>query len=202
MAGAQRMTIEEVVRQVLRDEHADVIRESVRAVAQELMEAEVSELIGAKLGERSEDRATHRNGYRPRRWDTRAGEVELQIPKLRQGSYFPSFLQPRKRSEQALVAVVQQAYVCGVSTRRVDQLVESLGLRISRSEVSRVCALLDEQVEAFRQRPLEGRYPYLWLDAKVEKVRDGGRVVRKCLVIAHGVHESGRREVIGVDCGE
>src|SRR2546423_13583837 len=202
MAGAQRMTIEEVVRQVLRDEHADVIRESVRAVAQELMESEVSELIGAQLGERTEDRATHRNGYRPRRWDTRAGEIELQIPKIRQGSYFPSFLQPRKRSEQALVSVVQQAYVCGVSTRRVDQLVESLGLRVSRSEVSRICAGLDEQVEAFRSRPLEGRYPYLWLDAKVEKVRDGGRVVRKCLGIAHGVHESGRREVIGPDCGE
>jgi putative transposase len=100
------------------------------------------------------------------------------------------------------VAVIQQAYVCGVSTRKVDQLVESLGLRVSRSEVSRVCAGLDEQVEAFRSRPLEGRYPYLWLDAKVEKVRDGGRVVRKCLVIAHGVHESGRREVIGLDCGE
>ena len=134
MAGQDRMTIEEVVRKVLRDEHADVIRESVRAVARELMEAEVSELIGAELGERRpEDRATHRNGYRPRRWDTRAGEIELQIPKLRQGSYFPSFLQPRKRSEQALVSVVQQAYVCGVSTRRVDQLVESLGLRISKS---------------------------------------------------------------------
>jgi putative transposase len=115
----------------------------------------VSELIGAELGERRpEDRATHRNGYRERRWDTRAGEIELQIPMLREGSYFPSFLRPRKRSEQALVAVVQQAYVCGVSTRRVDQLVESLGLRVSRSEVSRVCALLDEQVEAFRQRPL------------------------------------------------
>src|ERR671929_2020232 len=108
MAGQDRMTIEEVVRQVLRDEHGDVIRESVRAVAQELMESEICELIGAQLGERRpEDRATHRNGYRPRRWDTRAGEVELQIPKLRQGSYFPSFLQPRKRSEQALVAVVQ-----------------------------------------------------------------------------------------------
>ena len=132
MAGRDRMTIEEVVRQVLRDEHGDVIRESVRAVAQELMQAEVSELIGAEHGERTEDRATHRNGYRPRRWDTRAGEIELQIPKLRQGSYFPSFLQPRKRSEQALVSVVQQAYVCGVSTRRVDQLVESLGLRISQ----------------------------------------------------------------------
>jgi putative transposase len=202
MAGSDRMTIEQVVREVLREEHADVIRESVRAVAQEFMEAEVSELIGAELGERRpQDRATQRNGYRPRRWDTRAGEIELQIPKLRQGSYFPSFLQPRKRSEQALVAVVQQAYVCGVSTRRVDQLVESLGLRISKSEVSRICALLDEQVEAFRQRPLEGRYPYLFVDAKVEKVRDGGRVVRKALVVAHAVHETGRREIIGLDVG-
>jgi transposase-like protein len=202
MAGQDRMTILEVVREVLRDEHADVIRESVRAVAQELMEAEVSELIGAERGERTEDRATHRNGYRPRRWDTRAGEIELQIPKIRQGSYFPSFLQPRKRSEQALVSVVQQAYVCGVSTRRVDQLVESLGLRISRSEVSRISGLLDEQVQAFRQRPLEGRYPYVFVDAKIEKVRAGGRVQRKCVVIAHAVHETGRREIIGLDVGE
>jgi putative transposase len=203
MAGRDRMTIEEVVRQVLRDEHADVIRESVRAVARELMEVEVSELVGAELGERRpDDRATHRNGYRSRRWDTRAGEIELQIPKLRQGSYFPGFLEPRRRSEQALLAVVQQAYVCGVSTRRVDQLVESLGLRISRSEVSRVCAALDEHVEAFRGRPLEGRYPYLFLDAKVEKVRDGGRVVAKALVVAHGVHETGRREILSIDVGE
>ncbi|MGH3990225.1 MAG: IS256 family transposase [Pseudonocardiaceae bacterium] len=201
MAGRDRMTIEEVVRQVLRDEHGDVIRESVRVVAQELMESEISELIGAQHGERTEDRATHRNGYRPRRWDTRAGEIELQIPKIRQGSYFPSFLQPRKRSEQALVSVVQQAYVCGVSTRRVDQLVESLGLRISRSEVSRIAGLLDEQVTAFRQRPLEGRYPYVFVDAKIEKVRDGGRVQRKCVVIAHAVHETGRREIIGLDVG-
>src|SRR5215210_3848050 len=127
------MTTEEVVRKVLLDEHADVLRESLKLLVRELMEVEVSELVGAELGERRpDDRATHRNGYRPRRWDTRAGEIELQIPKLREGSYFPSFLRPRKRSEQALVAVVQQAYVCGVSTRRVDQLVESLGLR-SRS---------------------------------------------------------------------
>jgi transposase-like protein len=126
----------------------------------------------------------------------------LQIPKIRQGSYFPSFLQPRKRSEQALVSVVQQAYVCGVSTRRVDQLVESLGLRISRSEVSRISGLLDEQVQAFRQRPLEGRYPYVFVDAKIEKVRAGGRVARKCVVIAHAVHETGRREIIGLDVGE
>jgi transposase-like protein len=202
MAGMDRMTILEVVREVLRDEHVDVIRESVRAVAQEIMEAEVSELIGAERGERTEDRATHRNGYRPRRWDTRAGEIELQIPKIRQGSYFPSFLQPRKRSEQALVSVVQQAYVCGVSTRRVDQLVESLGLRISKSEVSRIAGLLDEHVQAFRQRPLEGRYPYVFVDAKIEKVRDGGRVARKCVVIAHAVHETGRREIIGLDVGE
>ena len=201
MAGTDRMTIAEVVREVLRDEHADVIRESVRAVAQELMEAEISQLIGAQHGERTEDRATHRNGYRPRRWDTRAGEIELQIPKIRQGSYFPSFLQPRKRSEQALVSVVQQAYVCGVSTRRVDQLVESLGLRISKSEVSRIAGLLDEQVTAFRQRPLEGRYPYVFVDAKIEKVRDGGRVARKCVVVAHAVHETGRREIIGLDVG-
>src|SRR5215212_9867764 len=197
------MTIEEVVRKVLLDEHADVVREAVRAVVAEMMEVEVAELIGAQRGERRpEDRATHRNGYRSRRWDTRAGELELQIPKLRQGSYFPSFLEPRKRSEQALLAVVQQAYVCGVSTRRVDQLVESLGLRISKSEVSRVCAALDEHVEAFRTRPLEGRYPYLFLDAKVEKVRDGGRVVNKALVIAHGVHETGRREILSIDVGE
>jgi putative transposase len=203
VAGADRMTIEEVVRKVLLDEHADVIREAVKAVAAELMELEVSELIGAERGERRpEDRATHRNGYRARRWDTRAGEIELQIPKIRQGSYFPSILEPRRRSEQALLAVVQQAYVCGVSTRRVDQLVESLGLRISKSEVSRVCGALDEHVEAFRTRPLEGRYPSLFLDAKVEKVRDGGRVVNKALVIAHGVHETGRREILGLDVGE
>src|SRR5215217_7382481 len=197
------MTIEEVVKQVLLDEHADVVREAVKAVAAEMMELEVSELIGAELGERRpEDRATQRNGYRPRRWDTRAGEIELQIPKLRQGSYFPSFLQPRKRSEQALVAVVQQAYVCGVSTRRVDQLVESLGLRISKSDVSRIAGLLDEQVQAFREPPLEGRYPYLFVDAKVEKVRDGGRVARECVVSAHADHETGRGEIIGLDVGE
>jgi putative transposase len=203
MAGADRMTVEEVVRKVLLDEHADVIREAARAVAAEMMELEVSELIGAERGERRpQDRATHRNGYRPRRWDTRAGEIELQIPKIRQGSYFPSFLEPRRRSEQALLAVVQQAYVCGVSTRRVDQLVESLGLRVSKSEVSRICGALDEHVEAFRTRPLQGAYPYLFLDAKVEKVRDGGRVVNKALVIAHGVHETGRREILSIDVGE
>ncbi len=140
MAETKRMTAEQVVSYLLEEEGLDFLRESLLWVVQKLMEAEVSELIGAEHGERSPERLTHRNGYRPRRWDTRAGELELQIPKLRRGSYFPSFLQPRRRSEQALVSVIQQAYVCGVSTRRVDQLVESLGLRVSRSEVSRICA--------------------------------------------------------------
>jgi putative transposase len=204
MAEGKSMTVEQVVREVMADEHADVLRESVRLVVQELMNAEVSELIGAELGERNpEGRMTQRNGYRRREWDTRVGVVDLQIPKLRQSSYFPhGLLEPRKRGEQALLSVVQQAYVCGVSTRRVDQLVESLGLRVSRSEVSRICALLDEQVEAFRCRPLEGDYLYLWLDGKAEKVRDGGRVVNKCVVIAYGVHETGRREILGIDVGE
>jgi transposase-like protein len=204
MAETKRMTAEQVVRYLLEDESGlDFLRESLAWVVQQLMEAEVSDLVGAERGERApEERLTHRNGYRSRGWSTRAGELELAIPKLRRGSYFPSFLEPRKRSEQALVSVVQEAYVAGVSTRKVDQVVESLGLRISKSEVSRICQGLDEQVDAFRNRPLEGRYPYLWLDAKVEKVRDSGRVVRKCLVLAYAVHETGYREVIGLDVGE
>jgi putative transposase len=203
MAEVQRMTVEEVVSYFLEGEGVDVLRDSLRWVCQQLMEWEVSELVGASRGERApEERLTHRNGYRQRAWQTRAGEIELAIPKIRRGSYFPSFLEPRKRSEQALVAVVQEAYVAGVSTRKVDQVVESLGLRISKSEVSRICQGLDEQVEAFRNRPLEGRYPYLWLDAKIERVRDGGRVVQKALVLAYAVHETGYREVIGLDVGE
>ena len=203
MAETKRMTAEQVVGYLLEEDGLDFLRESLTWVVQQLMEAEVSELVGAGAGERApEERLTHRNGYRARTWATRAGEIELAIPKIRRGSYFPSFLEPRRRSEQALVSVVQEAYVAGVSTRKVDQVVESLGLRISKSEVSRICQGLDEQVEAFRNRPLEGRYPYLWLDAKVEKVRDGGRVVRKALVLAYAVHESGYREVIGLDVGE
>ena len=202
MAETKRMTAEEVVGYLLEGDGLDFLRESLTWVCQQLMEVEVSGLIGAQRRERSEERLAHRNGYRPRAWQTRAGEIELAIPKIRRGSYFPTFLEPRRRSEQALVSVVQEAYVAGVSTRKVDQVVESLGLRISKSEVSRICAGLDEQVDAFRNRPLEGRYPYLWLDAKVEKVRDGGRVVRKALVLAYGVHESGYREVIALDVGE
>lgn len=203
MAENKRMTAEELVGKLMSKEHADVVRESVAWLCQELMEGEVTAQIGAGHGQRSLERITHRNGYRERGWNTRAGEVELQIPRLRTGSYFPSFLEPRKRSEQALVAVVQQAYVNGVSTRKVDHLVEQLGIQgISKSQVSRLCKGLDDQVQAFLERPLEGKYPYLWLDAKVEKVREPGGVRHKCLVIAYGVHESGRREVIGLDVGE
>src|SRR5512132_2522820 len=203
MAERARMTAAQLADKLLHDEHADVLLASVAWMARELMDAEVSDKIGAELGERSLERTTHRNGYRSREWDTRVGSIELAIPKLRQGSYFPAFLEPRRRAEQALVAVVQEAYVNGVSTRRVDRLVEQLGIAaMSKDQVSRLCRGLDEQVQAFRERPLEGRYPYLWLDAKVERVREPGGVRHKALVIAYGVHETGRREVIGLDVGE
>src|SRR5215203_1721845 len=203
MAEDRRMTAAQVVDKVMGTEHVDVVRGSVAWLVGELMEAEVAAQIGAELGEVSPERVTHRNGYRPRSWSTRAGEIELAIPKLRQGSYFPSFLEPRKRSEQALVAVVQEAYVNGVSTRKVDRLVEQLGVAgMGKDAVSRLCRGLDEQVRVFRERPLEGRYPYLWLDAKVERVREPGGVRHKALVLAYGVQESGRREVVGLDVGE
>jgi putative transposase len=204
MAEDGRMTAAQAVDKVMCSEHADVIRESVRFMLDALMEAEVSALAGAGYGERApERRSSQRNGYRDRTWDTRVGAIELAIPKLRSGSgYFPSFLEPRRRAEQALVAVVQEAYVNGVSTRKVDRVVEQLGVRMSKDQVSDLCRRLDEHVQAFRERPLEGAYPYLWLDAKQEKVRDGAHVVSKALVIAYGVHETGRREVIGLDVGE
>jgi len=204
MAENGRMTAEQAVDKILGSEHADVIRESVRFMVAELMEAEVSALIGAELGERApERRSSQRNGYRERGWDTRVGELELAIPRLRSGpGYFPGFLEPRRRAEQALVAVVQEAYVNGVSTRKVDRVVEQLGVRMTKDQVSRLCQRLDEQVAAFRERPLEGGHPYLWLDAKQEKVRDGAHVVSKAVVIAYAVHETGRREVIGLDVGE
>ena len=203
MAERPRMTAAQLADKLMSQEHADVLLESVAWIARELMEAEVAATIGAELGERSPERTTHRNGYRPREWDTRVGSIELAIPKLRQGSYFPSFLEPRRRAEQALVAVVQEAYINGVSTRKVDRLVQQLGLpHLSKDQVSRLCRGLDEQVRVFRERPLEGAYPYLWLDAKVERVREPGGVRHKALVIAYGVHASGRREVIGLDVGE
>ena len=204
MAEGQSMTVAGVVADVLAGEAGDFLREAVALVARELMEAEISQQIGAGRGEVSAERTTHRNGYRPRAWETRVGELELAIPRARSGpAYFPSFLEPRRRAEQAIVAVVLEAYVNGVSTRKVDRLVEQLGLQgMTKDRVSALCRALDVQVEAFRSRPLEGAYPYLWLDAKQLKVRDQGHVRSKALVVAYAVHETGRREVIGIDLGE
>src|SRR5918995_4412094 len=180
----------------------DPLRQIVRWAVQELMEAEVAAQIGAGRYERTDERSTQRNGYRPRTWDTRVGSLELQIPKLRQGSYFPSWLEPRRRAEQALVAVVAEAYVQGVSTRKVEALVQSLGIAgLSKSEVSRLAASLDEQVEAFRTRRLEAAYPYLWVDARYEHVREDGRVVSMAVIVAYGVRADGVREVLGLDVG-
>jgi transposase-like protein len=181
----------------------DFLREAVSHFVRTLMEAEVSLHAGAELGERSESRVAYRNGYRERRWDTRAGTIELAIPRLRTGSYLPTFLEARRRGERALLAVIQQAYVEGVSTRRVDDVIRALGCDgISKSEVSRICEELDEGVRAFRTRPLEnGPYPYLWLDALVQRVRENGRVVNVAVVVATAVNASGQREIIGVDAG-
>ena len=204
MADGQSMTTQELVRRALLDEHGDFLGEAVALVAAQLMDAEITAEIGAAHGEVSAQRVTHRNGYRPRMWETRVGEIELEIPKKRSGgAYFPSFLEPRRRCEQAIVAVVMEAYVNGVSTRKVDRLVEQLGIHgMTKDRVSALCGALDEQVRAFRERPLEGAHPYLWLDAKLVKVRDRGHVYPKALVIAYSVHETGRREVIGLDIGE
>ena len=181
----------------------DFLREAVAVLAQAVMDAEVSAQVGAGYGERSETRLTRRNGYRPRRWDTRAGSIELQIPKLRQGSYFPALLEPRRRAERALLAVVQQAYVEGVSTRRVDDLVRSLGCEgISKSQVSRICAELDTVVRSFLERPLDGGpYRYLWLDALTQRVREEGRIAQVSVVVATAVNADGKREVLGIDVG-
>ena len=204
MAESQSMTTAEVVAKTLIDEHSDFLREAVAVVARELMEAEISTEIGATRGEVSAERSTHRNGYRPRGWETRVGEIELAVPRKRDGvSYFPSFLEPRRPTEQAIVSVVMEAYVNGVSTRKVDRIVEELGISgMSKDRVSAICKGLDSKVSAFRNRPLEGEYPYLWLDAKHLKVRDRGSVRSKALVVAYAVHDSGRREVIGIDLGE
>jgi putative transposase len=180
----------------------DFLRDAVRVMVQELMEAEVSTQIGAERYERSPERTTQRNGTRTRSWDTRVGTIELAIPKLRTGTYFPSWLEPRKRSEQALVAVVAEAYVNGVSTRKVEALVQALGIAsLSKSEVSRLCQSLDTQVQAFRTRRLDAVYPYLWLDARYEKVREDHRVVSMAVIVAYGVRADGVREVLGLDIG-
>lgn len=203
MAESQSMTSAGVVAKALIEEHSDFLRESVAMIAAQIMEAEIARQVGAGKGEVTETRSTHRNGYRQRPWATRVGEIELAVPRKRSGeSYFPSFLEPRKRSEKALLGVVMEAYVNGVSTRKVDHLVSELGIHMSKDQVSRICRELDGQVEAFRTRPLEGAYPYLWLDAKHLKVRDSGHVRSKALMVAFAVHESGRREVIGIEIAE
>ena len=196
------MSLLETLRKVSADGDVDLLREGVRLLAHAIMEAEVSELTGARKGERNpEQRLTHRNGYRDRRWDTRVGTIDLAVPRVRDGSYFPSLLEPRRRAERALLAVVQEAYVSGVSTRRVDDLVRALGIEgISRSEVSRICAALDAEVAAFRTRSLgEIACPYVWLDATYLKVREGGRVVSMAALVAVGVALTGERRVLGFE---
>ena len=181
----------------------DFLREALRVVVEGITDAEVSARIGAEYGERCPERVTQRNGHRSRAWDTRVGTMELRIPKLREGSYFPSLLEPRRRSERALLAVIQQAYVESVSTRRVDDLVKALGCEgISKSQVSRICSELDGVVDSFLDRPLDGGpYRYLWLDALTQKVREAGRIVNASVVVATAVNAEGRREIVGMDVG-
>lgn len=196
------MVLMELMRKHNLEMDGDFLREAVQLLMQRLIELEASEQIGAGPYERTASRQTYRNGYRPRSWETRVGEVPLRIPKLRQGTYFPSLLEPRKRSEEALLAVIQQAYVLGVSTRKVDELVQALGLSgVDKSKVSRICKELDELVGEFRQRPLTEAYPYVWLDALFLKVRQHRRVVSQAVVIAIGVDNQGERSVLGFDVG-
>src|SRR5919202_320149 len=181
---------------------ADLLREMIGFAAQRLMELEVEGQTGAAYGEKNPERLAQRNGYRDRTWETRAGTVELRIPKLRKGSYFPGFLEPRRMAEKALTAVVQEAYVQGVSTRSVDELVKAMGMTgISKSQVSRLCCEIDDKIAAFLDRPLEGEWPYIWLDATYVKARRDGRVVSVAVIVAVGVNGDGRREVLGLAIG-
>ena len=196
------MALMEYLRNVGLEPNESFLQEGLRQLTQTVMELEAAEKVGAGRYERTAERKTYRNGHRDRVWQTRVGEIPLRIPKVRDGSYFPSLLEPRRRSEKALLAVIQQAYVEGVSTRRVDDLLQALGLTgIDKSRVSRICKELDEVVEPFRNRPLEGQYPFVWLDALYLKVRHNHRIVSQALVIATGVRENGEREVLGFALG-
>jgi transposase-like protein len=181
---------------------ADLLREMIGFAAERLMEMEVQGLTGAGYGEKNPERLNQRNGYRERDWQTRAGAVELRIPKLRKGSYFPFFLEPRRMAEKALTAVIQEAYIQGISTRSVDDLVRAMGMSgISKSQVSRLCEEIDGRVKAFLERPIEGDWPYLWIDATYVKVRQEGRIVSVAAIVATGVNSDGRREVLGLEIG-
>jgi putative transposase len=180
----------------------DMLREMLEFATQRLMEFDVENRCGAPYGERGVPRANSRNGYRDRTWETRAGSIDLKIPKLRQGSYFPGFLEPRRTAEKALVAVIQEAYIQGISTRSVDDLVKAMGMTgISKSQVSRLCADIDERVHAFLDRPIEGDWPYVWIDATYVKVRSAGRIVSVAVIIAVGVNTDGIREILGMAVG-
>jgi transposase-like protein len=202
MADTPRMALMELLRKAAADPDVDFLREALRVLTQELMEAEVEAHLGAGPYERTVERTGQRNGYRERTWDTRVGSIPLRVPRVRDGSYFPTLLEPRTRAERALVAVIQEAYIQGVSTRRVEALVQALGMTgISKSQVSRLCGELDGIVGQFRTRRLDGPYPYVWLDATFVKARQDGRVVSAAVVIAVGVRASGEREVLGFDVG-
>ena len=203
MAETLSMALTELLRKAEAEPDLDTLREGVRVLTQAVMEVEVAQHLGAERYQRSPERQGERNGYRERTWDTRVGSLELRVPRVRDGSFFPSLLEPRKRAERALVATVREAYVQGVSTRRVDNLVKALGLDgISKSQVSVLCQELDTEVERFRTRKLEGDYPYIWVDATFVKTRQDHRVVSMAVVIAVGLNAAtGQREILGVDVG-